>query len=152
MELVMSRPPSIPAASAVRLRSIHEAVHLMDARAGVAADPVARRRRLLADLCRILGDRLTAQQNDARAADTATAWERPAGAGNQGTPVSLSPRMRQTLERLLAGDSEKEIAARLRLSPHTVHVYVKTLYRRFDVCSRGELFARFISRRNDVAE
>ena len=52
--------------------------------------------------------------------------------------------MRQTLERLLAGDSEKEIAVRLRLSPHTVHVYVKSLYRRFGVCSRGELFARFV--------
>jgi DNA-binding CsgD family transcriptional regulator len=29
-------------------------------------------------------------------------------------------------------------------TPHAVHVYVKTLYRRFGVCSRGELFARFI--------
>jgi DNA-binding CsgD family transcriptional regulator len=56
----------------------------------------------------------------------------------------LSPRHRQTLQRLLAGDSEKQIAAHLGVSPHTVHVYVKALYRRFDVSSRGELLARFI--------
>jgi DNA-binding CsgD family transcriptional regulator len=54
--------------------------------------------------------------------------------------------MAQTLERLLAGDSEKQIARHLAVSPHTVHVYVKALYKRFGVCSRGELFARFVAR------
>ena len=142
----MSRPPSFPATSAVRLRSIHEAVNLMDARAGAPADPVARRRRLVADLCRIIGHRLTVEGGEGGATDLAASPASADGDG-PGMPVSLSPRMRQTLERLLAGDSEKEIAARLRLSPHTIHVYVKTLYRRFDVCSRGELAARFITRR-----
>lgn len=52
--------------------------------------------------------------------------------------------MKQTLQRLLAGDSEKQIAAHLGLSPHTIHVYVKALYKRFDVASRGELLARFV--------
>jgi hypothetical protein len=52
--------------------------------------------------------------------------------------------MSQTLQYLLAGDSEKQIANRLRLSQHTVHVYVKALYRRHSVSSRGELLARFI--------
>jgi DNA-binding CsgD family transcriptional regulator len=52
--------------------------------------------------------------------------------------------MRQTLERLLAGDSEKEIAARFGRSKHTVHVYVKKLYERFAVSSRGELLALFV--------
>jgi DNA-binding CsgD family transcriptional regulator len=56
----------------------------------------------------------------------------------------LSPRMHQTLQRLLAGDSEKQIALRLDRSRHTVHVYVKQLYKRFGVCSRGELLARFV--------
>jgi DNA-binding NarL/FixJ family response regulator len=41
----------------------------------------------------------------------------------------LTPRMRQTLRRLLVGDQEKEIARRLNLSQNTVHVYVKALYR-----------------------
>ena len=58
---------------------------------------------------------------------------------------ALSPRLRQTLERLLAGDSEKQIARHLGLSPHTVHVYVKALYRGFGVSSRGELLARFVA-------
>jgi DNA-binding CsgD family transcriptional regulator len=59
---------------------------------------------------------------------------------------SLGPRLRQTLGRLLAGDSEKQIALRLDISRHTVHVYVKNLYRRFEVNSRGELMAKFTVR------
>jgi DNA-binding CsgD family transcriptional regulator len=54
----------------------------------------------------------------------------------------LSPRERQTLESMLTGASEKEIAAGLGISPHTVHHYIKSLYRRFGVQSRPELMAR----------
>src|SRR5207253_7675932 len=36
--------------------------------------------------------------------------------------AGLSKRMKETLQHLLAGDSEKEVAAKLSLSPHTVHV------------------------------
>jgi DNA-binding CsgD family transcriptional regulator len=57
----------------------------------------------------------------------------------------LAPRVRQTLGRLLQGDSEKQIASRLGISPHTIHVYIKTLYRTFNVNSRGELLARFVA-------
>ncbi len=57
----------------------------------------------------------------------------------QRTSKDLSPRLEQTLERLLTGDSEKQIARRLQLSPHTIHDYVKALYRHFDVSSRAEL-------------
>jgi len=56
----------------------------------------------------------------------------------------LAPRLRQTLEALLQGDSEKQAALRLGLSVHTVHEYVTALYRRFDVSSRPELLARFL--------
>lgn len=62
----------------------------------------------------------------------------------KGSEPKLSPRARQTLERLLAGDSEKQIAAKLQLSQNTVHVYVKSVYRSFGVSSRGELLARFV--------
>jgi len=54
----------------------------------------------------------------------------------------LSPALDKTLRALLRGLSEKEAAAELGLSPHTVHEYVKALYRRFGVTSRAGLFAR----------
>jgi DNA-binding CsgD family transcriptional regulator len=60
---------------------------------------------------------------------------------------SLSPRMRSTLDALLEGDSEKQVAARLGLRTSTVHGYVRDLYRRYGVRSRGELLARFVKRR-----
>jgi DNA-binding CsgD family transcriptional regulator len=58
--------------------------------------------------------------------------------------AGLSPRLRQTLQCLLQGDSEKQIAARLCLSQPTVHQYVTALHRHFGVSSRGELLAHFI--------
>jgi DNA-binding CsgD family transcriptional regulator len=57
---------------------------------------------------------------------------------------SLSPRQRQVLECLLEGESEKQVARRLGLSQHTVHQYVKSVYRHFRVRSRGELLARWV--------
>lgn len=54
---------------------------------------------------------------------------------------SLPPRLREVLTMLLAGDSEKQIARQLAISPHTVHSHVKRLHRRFNVSSRGELLA-----------
>jgi DNA-binding CsgD family transcriptional regulator len=59
----------------------------------------------------------------------------------------LSPRLRQTLACLLEGDSEKQVAARLGLSPATAHQYVTTLYRRFGVQSRAQLLAHVMRRR-----
>ena len=56
----------------------------------------------------------------------------------------LAPRVKQTLDLLLAGQSEKQIARALRLSPHTVHDYVKTLYRDFEVTTRAELLALWV--------
>jgi DNA-binding CsgD family transcriptional regulator len=61
-------------------------------------------------------------------------------------PEKLSPRLRQTLACLLEGDSEKQVAARLGLSPTTVHEYVTALYRRFGVHTRGELLAHVLKR------
>ncbi|WP_428386840.1 response regulator transcription factor [Mucisphaera sp.] len=58
--------------------------------------------------------------------------------------AQLTKRQRQTLRYLLEGDSEKRVAERLGISPHTVHNYVKRLYRLFDVSSRAALLARFI--------
>jgi DNA-binding NarL/FixJ family response regulator len=95
-------------------------------------DTVRQQRAMVAEFCRILGQRVSRQNNDV----THVAPDRIA--------PQLSPRMQQTLQLLLAGESEKQIAGQLRLSPHTVHVYVKALHREFGVSSRGELLARFI--------
>ena len=56
----------------------------------------------------------------------------------------LSPRLAQVLAGLTRGLSEKLVADELSLSTHTVHQYVKDLYRRFGVRSRGELLAQVI--------
>jgi DNA-binding CsgD family transcriptional regulator len=51
----------------------------------------------------------------------------------------LSDGQRQVLRLLVQGASEKEAAASLNLSYHTVHAHVKQIYRQLEVRSRGEL-------------
>lgn len=57
--------------------------------------------------------------------------------------ASLTPRERETLDMLRGGSSEKVIARAMGLSVHTVHGYVKSLYRKLGVNSRAELLARY---------
>lgn len=102
-----------------------------------SADVLHHRRQMVADLCRLLGPDEQGKRRDIPV-------DRPAGPPAAQLP-NLSPRMRQTLDRLLIGDSEKQIAAHLGVSKHTIHVYVKALYKGFDVCSRGELLAKFVT-------
>ena len=128
---------------------------------GAGGDQVAHQRRLVANLCKMLDPNRTrpGDHDQGQNGNGSTHAPRPSessapqngnGHGNRNghalpLPVEgLSPRMHQTLQRLLAGDSEKQIALRLDRSRHTVHVYVKQLYKRFGVCSRGELLARFV--------
>lgn len=66
------------------------------------------------------------------------AFDLPAGARLE----ELTPRLRVTLGWLLRGAAEKEIASHLGLSVHTVHQYVKALYRVHGVSSRPQLMAR----------
>ena len=72
----------------------------------------------------------------------------PASASASALPsrAGLSPRLVQTLDRLLQGDSEKQVAVRMGISRHTVHAHVKKLYRHFGVNARPELLALFVSR------
>ena len=56
----------------------------------------------------------------------------------------LGPQLRRVLIRLLAGDSVKQIASKLRLSQHTVKDYTKAIHRHFNVSTRSELSAKFI--------
>ncbi len=114
-----------------RVGAMSAMVRLMNKFEQLPGDHVTRKRQMVADLCRLL----SAQVGKPQAPEL---------------PPGLSPRLGQTLTRLLLGDGEKQIATQLGLSRHTVHVYVKALYKHFDVCSRGELLARFV-RSADVA-
>lgn len=61
-------------------------------------------------------------------------------------PIKLPPRQQQVLAHLRRGYSEKQIALALSLSQHTIHVYIKSLYRHFGASSLGELLSRWASR------
>jgi DNA-binding CsgD family transcriptional regulator len=54
----------------------------------------------------------------------------------------LPPRAQDTLDVMLTGATDKEIAAQLRISPHTVRQYVKVILRTYGVSSRGQLIAQ----------
>lgn len=120
----MAAPPSS------RLGNVGAMARVVRALPIVPGDSVGHKRKMVAEFCRLVGARYSAPPPSLTA--------------------GLSPRHGQTLLRLLDGDSEKQIAAHLDVSPHTVHVYVKALYRRFNVSSRGELLAGFV-RRQEIA-
>lgn len=63
------------------------------------------------------------------------------------SPSALPPRIRLVLRCLLEGDSDQQIAGRMRLSRYTVNEYVDRIYRHFGVQSRPELLARWVRRR-----
>jgi DNA-binding CsgD family transcriptional regulator len=97
-----------------------------------AGDPADKQRRLLADVVRMIGEQIHGQP--------------PRLSVLEAELNRLPPRLRQTMHSLLAGDSEKQAAAKLGVSPHTVHVYVKSLYKRYKVSSRGELLSKWVGK------
>ncbi|MFO0958013.1 MAG: helix-turn-helix transcriptional regulator [Isosphaeraceae bacterium] len=62
------------------------------------------------------------------------------------SPNQLPPRYRRVLACILEGDGDKQIAARLGVSPYTVNEYAKGIFRHFQVNGRSELLARWIRR------
>lgn len=54
----------------------------------------------------------------------------------------ISPREQTVLDQLILGKSVRQIADDLGRSPHTVHDHVKSLHRKLNASSRGELVAR----------
>jgi DNA-binding CsgD family transcriptional regulator len=120
-----------------RQGDVRAVLRLMQPLGGLStSDPILRKRRLLADLCRLIGNVIHGDDDHDGI--------RAQGNGAVMSTHGLSPRMAQTLSSLLGGDSEKQVAAKLRLSQHTVHVYVKALYKRYGVSSRGELLAKWV--------
>ena len=116
----------------------------------LALSSETRQRILLAELCRTWGRQVAGPRAGSLPEGKALPIQRAIatpGSGIPDSPVSgvlLSPRHQQTLDLLLAGDAEKQIASKLGLSRHTVHDYVKAVYRRFGVNSRGELLALWV--------
>lgn len=55
---------------------------------------------------------------------------------------ALTDRERDVLHCLVEGLGEKQVAARLTMAPSTVHTHVKSIYRKLQVGSRGELLGR----------
>lgn len=60
--------------------------------------------------------------------------------------AALQPRLRKVMQHLLDGDGEKQVAAKLNLSRHTVHEYVKMIYQQLGVSSRSELLSQWVGR------
>jgi DNA-binding CsgD family transcriptional regulator len=56
-----------------------------------------------------------------------------------GPLASLPPRLRQTLDLIFSGYSEKQMGEALNVSAHTAHDFCRRLYRHFNVTSRGSL-------------
>ena len=66
--------------------------------------------------------------------------------GVEGTSVSnrVTKREQEILEQLTLGRTVRDIADILNRSPHTVHDHVKSLHRKLNASSRGELIARYL--------
>ena len=126
--------PGGPPGADLRLGDMSAAARIVQRLPNSTPASVDAKRWLVADLCRLVGAQLNGTPPPKPAPAPATF---PCGR-------RLSPRLRQTLEHLLAGDSEKQVAAKLRISPHTLHGYVKALYHGFDLSSRGELLSRVL--------
>jgi DNA-binding CsgD family transcriptional regulator len=54
----------------------------------------------------------------------------------------ISPREQEILNDLVVGKSVRQIAEETGRSPHTIHDHVKSLHRKLNATSRGELIAR----------
>jgi DNA-binding CsgD family transcriptional regulator len=71
-------------------------------------------------------------------------------AGGRGS-VRVSQRQEQILRLVAAGLSDKEIAAQLNLSPHTVRSHLQRLYRERGFRNRAEAVAAWLGSRRKQA-
>ncbi|MAB99869.1 MAG: hypothetical protein CMK71_17685 [Pseudomonadaceae bacterium] len=59
----------------------------------------------------------------------------------------MSPREQQVAQLILRGFAGKAIARQLNISPETVKIHRRHLYRKLGVASQAELFGRFLKSR-----
>ena len=72
------------------------------------------------------------------------------GDGSDGPTRWLTDREQIVLEQLTLGKSVRQIADELERSPHTVHDHVKSLHRKLNANSRGELVARALGHTSSI--
>jgi non-specific serine/threonine protein kinase len=118
---------------------------------------VARVSRDLAMLRKILGEReadtILAEGRilpfaEIMAAATAVAGPDPAAAAQAARPLALTRREREVFRLLAVGQTDREIAAALYMSPRTVEWHVRNILAKFDLSSRREAVA--LARANDL--
>jgi len=66
--------------------------------------------------------------------------------------MAVSPRQREIMLLLATGLSDKEIAARLQVSPHTVRTHLQRLYAQHGLRNRAEAAATWTRARAETAE
>jgi two-component system response regulator DesR len=59
-----------------------------------------------------------------------------------GEAPALSPREREVLDLIASGSTNREIAAALHLSPHTIHEHTSSLYRKLGARNRADAVQR----------
>jgi DNA-binding CsgD family transcriptional regulator len=64
--------------------------------------------------------------------------------GSAANTTVLSAAQLRVLDFLLRGNTERDIAQQLYISPHTVHSHLREIYARFAVHSRTQLFVRIL--------
>jgi DNA-binding CsgD family transcriptional regulator len=144
--VVSDRTLSEPQANAAARRLLAEAVdgeiqlHRLLARP-VAAGGFSRRLEieLVGGGAGFLSGHTTPVGADGEALVTVLELQRAGGEICEQTLIALAPREREVALRVVDGLSDREIAERLSLSPHTVSQYVKRVYRKLDVDSRVAL-------------
>jgi DNA-binding NarL/FixJ family response regulator len=73
----------------------------------------------------------------------AQAFHAPPPAAPVSDSATLSERERQVLDLLSHGHPEKQIADRLKISPHTVHTYIRRIYEKLHVHSHAQAVAKY---------
>ena len=157
----MSRPAAVAAStrrpagrSPAAARAAGSAAHVSDERASAAAsaaeapepltlalavEDAALADRLAALLAPLEGVRLVPAHEPAEAIITASAPRGPGGGGPPG--LDLTRREAEVLAILAEGASNREIAARLGISPHTAKFHVRSLYDKLDATGRVDAVA-----------
>lgn len=145
IECVRRLKPLLPATQFMMLTVYEDADHIFDALTAGASGYLLKqtpRQELLTALQEIQAGGSPMTSNIAR--KVVQSFQRsPAAAGE---PEGLSPREREVLDLLARGYLYKEIADALRISGPTVNTYIRRIYEKLHVRSRGQAVARLVHR------